>query len=435
MSVRITEIGGHRFVAGLFWQTLSQKDRKKEAKALAEDLRFDYVVFRNSDMPQVGFAAAEDGAEEGLFSIAAMISKSLEMEGVTGNWMGAFLLPDGDYAYVAIRDNIFLSDGDMIGSEQEVRQIMSTTFSLGDWDHIFAPQDFDFRSSEEKDIEDLIPSKKGKIKVHKWWALQPTNKSGPSLNLGGKTAAVLFVIVIIGISAAGFKLYQNKQSQKLAAEQAKAIEVARLKMFGDQAAKQKELQNAAQNSKPWADMVLPTELAEMCLNLIDSKMTGAGGWKPKQIVCDSQNITATYERAGSTIGNLLSVLPGAQVDQSGDKATYIISLAKSEYRNADDLAKIQDGKLILMDKIQQIGAVGAVQDPPPPQPPLPGSEQANNPIPVPPWKKTNFTIDTKMSPDFAAAHISMPGLRVTKITMDGINDMPAWKLEGELYGN
>ena len=435
MSVRITEIGGQRFVAGLFWQTLSQKDRKKEAQTLAEDLRFDFVVFRNSEMPQVGFAASEDGAEEGLLSIAAMISKSMEMEGITGNWMGAFGLPDGEYVYVAIRDDIFLSDGDMIGSEQEIRQIMSTTYSLGDWDYIFAPPEFNFSSSEERDIESLIPTKRGKIKVHKWWALQPANKKGSSFNFGTKQKAILATAVLLGVAMIGAKVYQQKQVQKEAAERAKAMQEARAKMFGEQAAKQKALEDAAQNSKPWADMILPSDLAMKCLHIVSADVSGAGGWQLKQAVCDQQNFVANYDRGNSTIENLLAVIPDAQIDASGDKATISRPIGAVDSKLSEKLTMLQDSKLALLNRSQQIGATITIQDPPPPPPPLPGTEQASKPVPVPPWKKTQFSMDSKLSPEIVANHIAVPGLRVTKITMDGALNAPSWKIEGELYGN
>ena len=435
MSLRITDIEGQRFVGGLFWQTLTKpRELKKEAKSLAEELRFDFFVLRKSAVPQVGFSASEDGAEEGLLSIAAMISKSMEMEGIHGNWMGAFELPDGDFAYVAVRDDIFLVDSDLIGTRQEIKQRMSTDYSLGEWEHIFAPSDFEFSNSIERDINSLIPFKKGKIRVHKWWALQSINKAGSSIDIGGKPILIIAALCLAGIGIGGFKYYQHQLAAKESIERNKSIEEARLRLFGENLAKKKKEEELAMNNKPWADMPQPELIASACLRSVTNKITGGGGWLLRKIECDQSSFTANYDRGNSTIGNLYAVMSDANIDSSGDKAMVMHPMSISVDKSNDSLMPLSAAKLKLMDLSQEIDSNIAIKDEALPPPALPG-QATNTPVPPPPpWKKTMFVVNSTISPTAVAKHIALPGLRIVKISADGTLNTPSWKIEGELYG-
>src|SRR6476469_4695698 len=122
MAIHITEIGKHRFICGLFWQSLSRpRELMKEATALAKKIDSDLMVLRKDyATAQAGFAQSKDGARRKVYSLAAAVSKTLALKGAfydgekqrVHNWLGAFKLPDGKWAYFAVRDANFLPNGD-----------------------------------------------------------------------------------------------------------------------------------------------------------------------------------------------------------------------------------------------------------------------------------------------------------------------------------
>src|SRR5687768_9872945 len=125
MALHITQIDKHKFVCGLFWQALSRpRELVKEAKDLARKIDSDLMVLRiDHTAAQAGFAHSRDGIRKGAYSLAAVISKTLAVEGAyydgerqpVHNWLGAFKLGDGKWAYFAVRDASFLPNGDFAG--------------------------------------------------------------------------------------------------------------------------------------------------------------------------------------------------------------------------------------------------------------------------------------------------------------------------------
>ena len=58
MALNVLQIGRHRFVSGLFWQSLSRRrELAKEALELAKKLNFDMLIVRiDRDTAEAGFA-------------------------------------------------------------------------------------------------------------------------------------------------------------------------------------------------------------------------------------------------------------------------------------------------------------------------------------------------------------------------------------------
>jgi len=119
MPTQIVQIGRHRFVSGLFWQSLSRRrELRKEALELARKLSFDLLIVRiERDQAEAGFANLAEGAQPGMLSLGTMVSSSIARQGAmydgrqqsAPNWLGAFKVPDGRWAYFAVRVKKFSS--------------------------------------------------------------------------------------------------------------------------------------------------------------------------------------------------------------------------------------------------------------------------------------------------------------------------------------
>ena len=73
MSVHITQIGKHKFICGLFWQSLSRpRELLKEAAELAKKIDSDLMILRRDQATaQAGFAHTRDGARRNYYSLGA----------------------------------------------------------------------------------------------------------------------------------------------------------------------------------------------------------------------------------------------------------------------------------------------------------------------------------------------------------------------------
>jgi hypothetical protein len=429
MSIYLTQIEKHRFVCGLFWQSLSRpRELNKEAAELASNLDFDLLVLRTDQFTaQAGFAQSKDGVRRGTYSLAAAVNKAVAMEGAfydgrkqrVHNWLGAFKLPDGMWAYFAVRDANFLPNGDFAGSREEVLERLHGDYALGGWNVVIGDAelaDLGFHNFNAKRIEDILPhTRRGQIIPQKWWALRSVKKTMP-------WRTVTVAVSVLAIAAAGGFAYW--QHQKKLAEEARqrAIEEMRRK------SREKAVPVALKH--PWIDKPAPQAMAQACVDQFSH--LAAGGWKLEEYVCTNDKATYTWSRQQSTISNLLAQLPGAIVDLSGDKAVYSERIDPGAGRDEKLLPEheLLDPVVSRLQAIELKPKLAHHDAPPPPPPPptLAGGKPV--PVPLPDWKTFTFSLDCKGLPPLEIVSIlGQPGVRIDKLTyrVDG------WSIQGVMY--
>jgi hypothetical protein len=429
MSTHIVQIGKHKFVCGLFWQSLSRpRDLSSEAVELAKKIGTDLMVLRKDlAVAQAGFAQSKDGARRGLYSLAAVVSKTLAVEGAyydghqqpVHNWLSAFKLPDGMWAYFAVRDANFLPNGDFVGTKEEVLDRLHGDYGLGGWNVVIGDkelEDHGFHNFSAKQILDLIPRKKdGQIRVHQWWALRPVERKVPWKPI----TAIGALILVAG--AAGFAYWQQHQ-KKLAEERERerAIEVARQKMLGQAA--------PSDLPHPWPNQPLPQDIAQACVDKL--RFTSPGGWLLEEYVCNTSQVTYSWSRGQSTVGYLLEQVPQANVQTDGDKASYSENLNLKAGRD-EELLKLNDLVHPLLTQMQLLGLSLKIGNPAPlptPPKPLPGMEPKQ--IPLPDWQTLPFTLSANsLPPTEIAPLLAQPGIRLERISYRA----GAWSIDGVIY--
>lgn len=425
MSIYITQIEKHRFVCGLFWQSLSRpRELKREATDLAKKIDFDLMVLRKDHTAaQAGFAQTREGARSGIYSLAAAISKTLSMEGAyydgeqqpVHNWLGAFKLPDGKWAYFAVRDANFLPNGDFAGTKEEVLERLNGDYGLGGWNCVIGDAELEehgFHNFNLKRIEELLPkSRNGQIAAHGWWALRPVTRKIAGLMM----AAIGGLAVLFAVS--GLLYWQKYQKQKEQEEIDRAIEAARRKMHG----------SAVNLPHPWADKPAPQLTAQACLDRFTH--IAAGGWQLDEYVCTPSQVTYAWSRNGSNIGFLLDQVPGVAVDLNGDKATYSEKLVLGP-GNDDKLIEQKNLLEPMVSNLQLLGIALRITKLPPPPPPQNNGLINNEAPPVPDWQTFTFTLNAGgIPPTEVATILSQPGVRIDKLVHRG----GAWSIEGVMY--
>ncbi|RJF96861.1 pilus assembly protein [Noviherbaspirillum cavernae] len=429
MAIHILQIGKHRFVCGLFWQSLSRpRELAKEAADLAKRIDFDLMVLRRDHTTaQAGFAQARDGARKKMFSLAAAVSKSMAMEGAyydgekqsAHNWLAAFKLPDGMWAYFAVRDANFLPNGDFAGTKDEVLERLHGDYGLGGWNVVIGDaelEEYGFHNFNAKRLEDVLPRKSnGQLRAHKWWGLQPVARQ-ISWPLAAAAASVLILV-----AASGAMYWQKVQKQKEEEARDRAIAAARQKMLG----------NAAPSAlpHPWASKPAPQEMVQACLGRF-SHIT-AGGWALDDYVCAGGQASYTWSRQGSNIDFLRAQVPNAVIDIGGDKATYSVALTLPPGKD-EALLEQKTALEPLISRLQRLNLSPRIrkEQPPPPPPPQGLVGGANNEMPMPDWQTFPFTLSAGGIPLVEVATIlGQPGMRIDKLIYRG----GAWSIEGVVY--
>lgn len=418
MALYITQIGKHRFICGLFWQSLSRpRELMNEAKQLAKKIDADLMVLRmDHSTAQAGFAQSREGAKRKMFSLAAAVSKTLAIEGAyydgvqqpAHNWLGAFKLPDGRWAYFAVRDANFLPNGDFAGTKADVLDRLHSDYGLGGWNVVIGDEELaelGLHNFNAKRIENMLPQKKdGTIRIHRWWGLRQVNTKRswrPALAVGALAAA---------LAVAGFAYwkYDQRKRDELQRQQAAAARNG----HGPQGI-----------PHPWATKPPPMALAQACVDR-QGQMT-PGGWLLDEYVCTADQVAYSWARANSTIRFLLAQEPDAVIDLSGGKATRVVRLAPIP---GTDEVLLDQRQLIeaVVSPLQLIGISLRMSRLPPPA--AAGNKQAMRPT----WQTFSFSVNAgRVAPTTLATILEQPGMRIDKLTYRG----GEWSVEGVMYAN
>lgn len=425
-KLHITEINGEKFVLGLFWQSITPgKDNKKEARKIGDELNQDLLIIRDGENLQAGYGSTKDGAKSGHYSLAAAITKGASEIGITGSWIGVFKLPDGTYAFIATNEGMFLPDGDFGGAADEVRDKLLKAFSFGlDWTHIIVPEEFisTVGKGEFKPLDDFLPKRKGKIKIHKWWALESVKPTVP-------VGKILSVIVFAGIAAYGYYAYTQYEEKKAAEEQARRLEIAR-QMFAQQQVSGEHL------AHPWATQIYSSDFINHCISNVQNKYITPGYWKLERVTCTPSNIEYAWDRNKSNINKLLVLMPSAVVDASGDKATMTLPIVMEGQKTDEETTSslIAKSNFLSYFQARALSVKLTEQAPPPMPPPVPGSAPEAQPIRD--WKTYEFQIQSDFSPSKFKEVFTYPVTRLTKVELklgNGKDTKTKWTVDGMIY--
>jgi hypothetical protein len=428
MSAQIVQIGRHRFVSGLFWQSLSRRrELRKEALELARKLQFDLLLVHiERDHAEAGFANLSDGIPPGMLSLGTMVSSAIVRQGAmydgrqqpAPNWMGAFKVPDGRWAYFAVRDNLFLPNGDWIGTREEVFERLLGDYALGGWNVVIGDEELEplgFHNFYRRDLEELMPRRNGKPHVHRWWALRRARRS---LRLPLALAAVAMIFCA---SALGYVKYRQHQQ---AIAFARMVEMQR--KIAATAGKQ-----APAEVHPWAHEPSPSALAARCLEHFGQ--LAPGGWQLSRYECSGTSASYVWDRHDSTIAFLLNEVPHAQIDGTGEHAAWHVPLSAPP---AGDDALLPESRVRerLFQAFQSLSISLKLNAAPRPEP----AQNTHSTVsltqrpPPPTWREWRLSADLAgLSPLSVAQALDAPGVRLQHLTyQDG-----TWSIEGVVYAN
>lgn len=411
-------IDGIKYVSGLFWQPLaahSQSEAKKEIKLLAEELSLNLYVLRETSTKYVGLAALDDEVKSGALSVAAIVSKTLELESGARDFIFVSPVEDGGWVYVIQRDGVILPDGDQCFFDEETAKArLYEDLSLGDWSLIVAPESWRVAQSTDRDFAFILPvTGEGKKQIHKWWRLRPVDSN--AIITDNKTY-IIIAVVCMAVIIGGKYAYQYWADYKV-----------------DQAKRLTEVipPPPPPPEHPWKSKPLAIDMANACMAALNQVNLFPGNWDLSLINCESGNLTVSWRpQKYGWIEHLKSVSPGAAISADASIASLTVPLS-SLVTGQDEAVGLMEEKLIHLHSVAHKYDIGfstslsQVAFPP-------ASEQQGD-VPPPDWAELKWKADNVLLPIELISEMNNPGFRVDMMTAVWAEGKIVWTVEGVQY--
>lgn len=423
MAAHIFNIEGTGFIAGLFWQTLSESsngDRNKEVKSLAKELSFNLHVLCNTSAHCVGFVNESQTIKSGMLSAAAIISKSMDVESGARDFIFVSHLPDGEWLYIAQRDGLILPDGDQVfASEDAAKSRLLEDMSLGEWAVVIAPSIWGIKNSIERSFVDIIPRKKnGKLELHKWWKLSHVESSKALANHKGK---MIVAVALIGASFVGFKYYKDYQHKK-EMEAAAALAAQQIDAQG----------NILPPEHPWKTIPLASDMLGACMGALSNIRLFPGNWSISGLNCSNGNLTVSWTpKDKGWIEHLKVIHPNAIISTDGSLASVSAPLGELKTGYDEEVNQENQRLVEMYSTAQKYGVKFTVTPNAQPVQTLPG--QTAPAAPLKDWNEIHWKVDDIALPESVLAALDANGFRMNAMNATWQNGKFTWTMEGIQY--
>lgn len=266
------DIGQTTYATSLFWQPLRNVDDPYlEVEDAAEEVLegADLFVLKKGKSPQFGLCISSQGYQKGTrAAIPALVGALSEAT----SFLAVFKVNNG-WWYVCVRNDIVLSDGDMLFfNEQDAKDQFSSMLAVPDWNYKIAPAEWNIADTRELNLEEILKQGPKEIlqKIH---ALR-----------GAKLVAAIVVSLVVGIW-----LLSSIISFIMKPRAPKPI-VAPIAI--------KEVQKTPPppEPKPWEAIPRPEQILSKCYNGVQDLVTiSTPGWKIGGITCTPEGLVTSWK--------------------------------------------------------------------------------------------------------------------------------------------
>ena len=149
-------VDGVQYATSVFWESLQNLDTPfVDAKEAAENVLVgaDLFCVKHGKSPQLGLASSAQGFKKGM-AVAAVAAVTAMSE--SSSLLAVFKV-DAGYWYLCIRNDIILSDGDVLFvKEEDAKEQFLSMLSVPDWSKKIAPKDWGIDDTEERDVAEVF---------------------------------------------------------------------------------------------------------------------------------------------------------------------------------------------------------------------------------------------------------------------------------------
>lgn len=267
-------VGGIQYAASVFWESLQNVDAPfLDAKEAAENVLVgaDLFCVKHGKSPQLGLAVSSQGFKKGM-NVAAVAAVTALSDATS---LLAVFKIDAGYWYLCVRNDVILSDGDVLFvKEEDAKEQFMSMLSVPDWSKKIAPADWGIDETEPKNIEEVFAQGLD-TKLEKINALRGTELLvvvGLSLLVGGWLVSYI-VNNFFTTKTQETKVVTRRAKKKVVKEVAKVVPA------------------------PWESIVDTTWLLDNCRSSILSLVAiSTPGWTNQGVSCSSSGAITSWKR-------------------------------------------------------------------------------------------------------------------------------------------
>lgn len=149
-------VDGITYGASIFWESLQNVDAPfLDAKEAVENGVADADLFcvKHGKSPQLGLASTSQGFRKGMNVAAVTVVTSMS----DASSLLAVFKVDAGYWYLCVRNDVILSDGDVLFvKEEDAKEQFMSMLSVPDWAKKIAPAEWGIDETEDKDISEIF---------------------------------------------------------------------------------------------------------------------------------------------------------------------------------------------------------------------------------------------------------------------------------------
>ena len=333
------DLDGTWYATSLFWQPLqNQEDPYTEVGEASEGVLegADLFCIKPGKAPQFGICVSEEGFKTGNQAGAVALATALSDR---SSFIAVFKVGNG-WWYTCVRNDIILSDGDMLFlNEEEAKEQFMSMLAVPDWGRKIAPPEWEIEDTEYPDLGRLL-SKGAKSKLQKIKALRGTK-----------------LMLLIGVSAVvGFWLISNIISGIFFTPKKMPVVVPVKPKIVRKVETKPEV-------RPWESLVAPQAIMHKCANGI-AAVQGIlpPGWKLGDLTCTPGGIVTTWTRQIGRVSVINHALDKSgvafarrAVSDNGESVAATIPLGRLQKMPSPPTKNAGDLKYAINDLFQSIG--------------------------------------------------------------------------------
>ena len=409
-----TVIDGVTYATGLFWQPLQNKDEpyaeiEESAESILEGA--DLFAFKQGKAVQFGVCSSNDGYKKGCLSLAASVATSLSDK---SSFVGVFKVDNG-WWYCCIRNDIILSDGDMLFlKEEDAKTQFMSMLTVPDWERKIAPAEWEIEDAQTMNLSAVVANGM-RSKLQKIKAIR-----------GPKLYALMIVSAIVG-----FWLLSTLITDVLFAPKKKPMIVAPVKP------KMAEVKPDEPIVMPWETIKNPDHIMINCYHdVMRLVKIMPPGWDIGGLSCNESGTTVSWSRKIGRISWIDQALNESGVkfsarSVSADGNTLIASTSyTAEIIKSPPTYNSIDLKNIINDLYQSLDIKISLSDANYTLTPPPGGN--GQPRPPVPYRMLNFSFSSGQNPlVWRELLTKFSGLTIKTIQYNSLGAI--WQYEGAIY--
>ena len=416
-------VNGVNYAVSLFWQPLqNSNDYMQEVENASNTVLegADLFCIKGGKAPQFGICVSHEGYKSGQTSAAVSLSSAL---GNVSSFVAVFHTNEG-WWYTCIRNDIILSDGDMLFlSEEDAKNQFLSMMAVPDWGKKIAPAEWKIEDTEQADLENLLV-RGARAKLQKIKGLR-----------GTKLLVVVVLSAIVGIWLASSVI------DKLFLTPAPRPVVVPVKPKAAEPVEVKEV------PKPWSNIKNPSQVMKNCYDGI-VKIVGVlpPGWRIGQVSCVDANVATSWSKEYGRLSIAEEALKASELpfsaysfDAGGNNVSASMPIEEAETMESPPEYSLIDLRNKINDHFQSLGLPIAlseetiqVAESQAPQGPARKGPGAPQPAVQTVFRALRFSFDSPHEPMvWMDLLIKYSGLTIKMITYNPASDV--WHYEGAIY--